>query len=153
MDAEREREGGGQWWEEARRGGRNGRHGEGRGHRHALVPLNWSLNTGHKTRLAPYTSSLHVKGWLHCWGLTAHLTCLVWKKREISLPVSPLTTSLVLTNQLAGHFSRKDDFFRLVLNGEQEALGCLSFSQREREVLSSVSRRIYSLYLMVTVSK
>lgn len=77
---------------------------EGRGYRHALVPLNWSLITGHKTRLAPYTSSLHVKGRLHCPGLTAYLTCLDWKKREISLPVSLLTPSPVLTNQLAGHF-------------------------------------------------
>lgn len=46
-----------------------------------------------KTRLAPYTSSLHVKGRLHCPALTAHLTCLDWKKGEISLAASPLTPS------------------------------------------------------------
>lgn len=78
--------------EEMRNGGKVGGM-NGRGHRHALLPLNWSLNTGHKTRLAPYTSSLHVKGRLHCLGLTAHLTCLDWKKGDISLPVSPLTAS------------------------------------------------------------
>lgn len=97
--------------EERRKSGRLG--GEG-------IPFRFGAfqYTGHKNRLAPYTSSLHVKGRLHCPGLTAHLTCLEWKKGEISPPVSPLKPTLVLTNQLAVHFSRKDDLFTLGLNSE-----------------------------------
>lgn len=84
-------------WRRAKEGSEDGRERkkerkwealEGRGYRYALVPLKWSLYTSHKTRLAPYTSSLHVKGRLLCPGLTAHLTCLEWKKWEISLPPS-----------------------------------------------------------------
>lgn len=36
-----------------------------------LMSEHWPQN-----RLASYTSSLHVKGWLYCSGLTAYLTCL-----------------------------------------------------------------------------
>lgn len=59
-------------------------------YRYALLLLNWSLHTSHKTWLAPYTSCLHVKAPHHCWGLTAHLTCLEWKKGGIfSCPSLP----------------------------------------------------------------
>lgn len=132
-------QGEGEWKREPRRSEERRESGryEGEGYRHALVPLNWSMNTSHKTRLTPYTSSLHVKGRLYCPGLTAHLTCLDWKKGDISVPVSPLTPSLSLTNQLAGHFFCKYNFFTLVLNSEQAALGCFIFSLREKTVHSS----------------
>lgn len=94
---------------------------EGRGHRYALVPLNGSLHSSHRPWLVPYTSCLHVKGRLLCAVLTAHLTCLQWKKGGISLPVAPLAPPLDLTNQLAGHFSRKVHFFTLMLSSERAA--------------------------------
>lgn len=109
---------------------------EGRGYCHALVPLNGRLHTRHKPWLAPYTSRLHVKGRLLYSILTTHLTCLRRKKGEISLPVSAFAPSQHLTNQLAGHFSRKDDFFTLGLNIERQLLQWVVCSRRVKQKVS-----------------
>lgn len=140
MDAAKEEhmQGGGEWRREARRNEERRESGryEGEGYRHALVPLNWSMNTSHKTRLTPYTSSLHVKGRLYCPGLTAHLTCLDWKKGDISVPVPPLTPSLSLTNQLAGHFSCKYNF--LTLNKQHSDVSFLAWGRKQNTPVTSV---------------